>query len=137
MVTGAAGFGEATQPEPTLPAPWTQVASSGFEITPPAAPAAGAAKPTGPPDSPVEVEFKPTPAYSAEARDARIEGTVALDVEFSASGTVHVIRVIEGLGYGLDDLAVSAAEQMRFSPAVRNGQRVDTRAVVHIVFRMT
>ena len=80
----------------------------------------------------MEVEFKPTPAYSAEARDARIEGTVALDVEFSASGTVHVIRVIEGLGYGLDDLAVSAAEQMRFSPAVRNGLSEWTHAPLSI-----
>lgn len=136
VVTGVAGFGAPAAPEPEPP-PLAQAAvASGFEVDPPDAPAAGAAVPKGPPDTPVEIEFKPTPEYSAEARAAGIEGDVSLEVEFSAAGVVRVLRVIEGLGHGLDARAIRAAEQMRFTPAVRNGQPIDTRAVVSIVFRL-
>ena len=136
VVTGIAGFGAPAAPEaePQSAAPVVMV--SGFEVDLPDAPAAGVAVPLGPPDSPVEIEFKPTPEYSAEARAAGIEGNVLLRVEFSAAGVVRVLCVIEGLGYGLDALAVRAAEQMRFTPAVRKGRRVDTRAVVSIMFRL-
>ena len=136
VVTGVAGFGAPAAPE-AEPPPLAQAAvASGFEVELPDAPAAGAAVPKGPPDYPVEIEFKPTPEYSAEARAAGIEGDVSLEVEFSAAGVVRVLRVIEGLGHGLDARAVSAAEQLRFTPALRNGQPVDTRAVVSIVFRL-
>ena len=136
VVTGVAGFGAPAAPEAKPPSLAQAAMASGFEVDLPDAPAAGAAVPTGPPDAPVEIEFKPTPEYSAEARAAGIEGNVSLEVEFSAAGVVRVLRVIEGLGHGLDARAVRAAEQMRFTPAVRNGQRVDTRAVVSIVFRL-
>ena len=135
VVTGVAGFGAPAAPEAEPPPLASAVMASGFEVELPDAPAA-AAVPTGPPDSTVEIEFKPTPEYSAEARAAGIEGNVSLEIEFSATGVVRVLRVIEGLGHGLDALAVRAAEQMRFTPAVRNGRRVDTRAVVSIVFRL-
>ncbi|MXW36678.1 MAG: TonB family protein [Acidobacteria bacterium] len=136
VVTGVAGFGTRAAPEAEPPPSAPAAMASGFEADLPDVPAPEAAAPRGPPDSPVEVEFKPTPEYSAEARAARIEGNVLLEVEFSAAGTVRVLRVVEGLGYGLDALAVRAAEQMRFTPAVRNGRRVDTRSVVSIVFRL-
>ena len=136
VVTGVAGFGAPAAPE-AEPPPLAQAAmASGFEVDLPDAPVAGAAVPTGPLDSPVEIEFKPTPEYSAEARAAGIEGDVSLEVEFSATGVVRVLRVIKGLGHGLDARAIRAAEQMRFTPAVRNGRQVDTRAVVSIVFRL-
>lgn len=136
VVTGVAGFGAPAAPEAEPQPPAPAAMDSGFEVELPDAPAAEAAAPEGPPDSPVEIEFKPTPEYSAEARAAGIEGDVLLEVEFSAAGAVRVLRVIEGLGYGLDALAVRAAEEMRFTPAMRNGRRVDTRSVVSIVFRL-
>jgi hypothetical protein len=36
----------------------------------------------------------------------------------------------------LDEAAVAAANKMRFKPALRNGQVVDSAAVVHVVFQM-
>lgn len=134
VATGVAGFGAPAAPEaePPLAPPAT---ASGFEVDLPDPPPAAAA-PSDPSDSPVEIEFKPTPEYSAEARAEGIEGDVLLEVEFSAAGVVRVLRVIKGLGYGLDTLAVRAAEEVRFTPAVRNGQPVDTRAVVTIMFRL-
>jgi TonB family protein len=81
---------------------------------------------------PMEVVFVPKPEYSAEARQRKIEGDVVLQVTFSASGEVKVLRVVQGLGYGLDEAAESAARQIRFHPAEQDGQPVDTTANVRM-----
>jgi len=85
---------------------------------------------------PAEVVFKPTPAYTAEARNLRIEGEVVLEVVFEATGKLRVVRVVQGLGHGLDENATHAAEQIRFKPAKRDGQPSDYTALVHIVFQL-
>jgi outer membrane biosynthesis protein TonB len=90
----------------------------------------------GPAVEPVVILAKPKPVYSAEALKMNLEGEVLLDVIFPASGgTVHVNRVIKGLGHGLDEAAARAAEQIKYKPALSNGHPVDFPAVVHIVFQ--
>jgi hypothetical protein len=85
----------------------------------------------------VVILAKPKPMYSAEALKLNLEGEVLLDVIFPASGgEVRVNRVIKGLGHGLDESAVRAAEQIKYKPALSNGHPVDFPAVVHIVFQM-
>ena len=85
---------------------------------------------------PVEVLSKPSPNYTDEARRLKIEGAVVLEVEFLAGGSVRVVKVLRGLGYGLDENATSAAQQIQFKPATVEGRPVDFRATVHIVFRL-
>jgi TonB family protein len=85
---------------------------------------------------PAEVISKPTPAYTPEARNLRIEGEVVLEVVFEASGKLRILRVVRSLGHGLDEAAVNAAEQIRFKPAKRDGQPSDSTALVHIVFQL-
>lgn len=85
---------------------------------------------------PAEILFKPTPVYTQEARNLRIEGEVLLEVVLEASGSLHVVRVVRGLGHGLDDNAVKAAQQIHFKPAVRNGQPTDSTVVLHIIFQL-
>jgi TonB family protein len=85
---------------------------------------------------PAEILWKPTPIYTAEARNSRIQGEVLLEVILEASGSLRVVRVVRALGYGLDDNAVKAAEQIRFKPATRNGQPADSTVVLHIVFQL-
>ena len=86
---------------------------------------------------PAEIISKPTPAYTVEARSLHIEGEVLLQVVFEASGKLRVVRVIRGLGHGLDEAAVQAAEQIKFKPAQREGQPADSTATLHIVFQLT
>jgi TonB family protein len=81
--------------------------------------------------------FKPSPEYTDEARNARIEGTVTLELEFTAAGDVRVLRVVRGLGHGLDEAAERAALRIRFKPAQSDGRNVDSRATVHITFRLS
>ncbi len=85
---------------------------------------------------PAEVISKPTPAYTPEARNLRVEGEVVLEVVFEASGKLRVLRVVQSLGHGLDEAAVRAAEQIRFKPAKRDGQLSDSTALIHIVFQL-
>ena len=90
----------------------------------------------GPATTPVEITFKPNPVYTDEARSLKLEGEVLLEVSFSANGTLHVNRVVRGLGHGLDEAAVAAAGKIRFKPASRGGQPVDSTAIVHVTFQL-
>jgi TonB family protein len=89
-----------------------------------------------PPVQPVVILSKPNPAYTDEARKLRIEGDVSVEVVFLASGSVRVVRVTNGLGHGLDEAAIHAAEQIRFKPALQDGKPADFPATVHIEFQL-
>lgn len=91
---------------------------------------------TGPPQVPVEILSKPKPDYTEEARKQKVEGEVLVRVVFTAAGEVRVLDVVKGLGHGLDQNALRAAQQIKFKPAERNGQPVDSTATVHIVFEL-
>ena len=114
-----------------------EVQTAGFDqrASAPAQPSVAAV--TKPIDQPVEIVFKPTPEYTDEARGARIEGTVSLELEFTAAGDVRVLRVVRGLGHGLDEAAQRAALRIRFKPAQSENRPVDSRATVHITFRLS
>jgi TonB family protein len=85
---------------------------------------------------PAEITFKPQPAYTDEGRKLKIQGEVLLDVVFSATGQIHVVKVVRGLGHGLDESAVRAAEKIQFKPALKDGQPADFEAVLHITFQL-
>ena len=87
--------------------------------------------------TPVEILFKPKPVYTMDARDARVEGEVSLEVVFLATGEIRVGRVLRGLGHGLDEAAQQAAALVRFKPATRGGVPVDTPATIRITFALT
>jgi TonB family protein len=91
---------------------------------------------SGPATTAVEITYKPNPVYTQEARDLKLEGEVLLEVEFSAGGQLHVNRVVKGLGHGLDEAAIAAANKMRFKPATHYGQPMASTAIVHVVFQL-
>lgn len=59
--------------------------------------------------------------YTQEAIDNRVEGAVKLRLTLDAQGNVTKVEVLEGLGFGLDENAVAAAEKFLFEPAEING----------------
>ena len=131
------GFGNGVANPPTSSGRQGTVQSSGFgdqtvaADAPKKKTAAG-----GPADTPVDILDKPRPEYTAEGRNLKLEGDVVIDVVFLANGTMQVNRVISGLGHGLDEAAVRAAQQIKFKPAKRDGQPVDYPARVRIEFRL-
>jgi TonB family protein len=86
--------------------------------------------------TPIEVVSKPAVQYTAEARQLRIEGDVVLRVTFTANGQVIVQSVVQGLGHGLDEEARRVAQLIRFHPATRNGQPVDSTTTIRITFQL-
>lgn len=84
----------------------------------------------------VQVISHPTPEYTPEAKQLKIQGDVVLEVRFSADGRVHVIRVVRGLGHGLDEQAIRVAEATHFKPATRDGKPVDTTTYYRIDFQL-
>ena len=114
------------------------VQSSGFQsaqVTPVVAKTAKVAD-EPPPTQAVSILSKPNPVYTDEARKLGIEGEVLLDVVFLASGQIKVEGVLKGLGHGLDESAIRAAQQIRFKPALQDGRAVDFPATVHMVFQI-
>lgn len=84
----------------------------------------------------VQILFHPTPEYTPEAKQMRIQGEVVLEVRFAADGTVQVIRVVHGLGHGLDEQAIHAAEQTKFKPATKGGRAIDMTTYYRIDFQL-
>jgi TonB family protein len=76
------------------------------------------------------------PAYSRQAWERKIEGVVTVLAEFDADGNAKVLRIVKGLGFGLDENAIAAVQQWRFAPAYRNGRRVSVIANIDVVFSM-
>ena len=82
--------------------------------------------------SPVPIR-QPKPAYTPGALAAKIQGSVTLEVEVLANGTVGNVRVLKSLDriYGLDQEAIRAAKNWFFVPARSAGRPVDT--IVHLI----
>jgi len=85
---------------------------------------------------PVEILSKPSPQYTEEARQLRVQGEVVLSVVFRADGTIAVVSVVKALGHGLDQMAAQAASQIRFKPAQQGGRPTDFPAILRIEFRL-
>jgi len=78
------------------------------------------------------------PDYTAEAKAARIEGMVQLDVTIKADGTVADVKVAKSLDevLGLDKQAVNAAKQWTFKPATKDGKPVAVQVAVQMTFTL-
>ena len=131
------GFGEALAGAKAPSPPKRAIADTGFSDATPAPKSQRVAAAPQRVDMPLQVLSKPNPAYTPEAREMRVEGEVSLEVEFGASGNVKVLRVVRGLGHGLDEEAIRAAEKIKFKPAQSGGQSVDFKTTVHISFRLS
>lgn len=86
--------------------------------------------------SPPEVLSEPRPRYTEEARLLRVQGEVTLQVCFGVDGRVEVLRIVNGLGHGLDEEARLVAGQIRFKPARKDGQPTDHVTYIHILFQL-
>ena len=76
------------------------------------------------------------PDYTEEARRRSLSGDVVLEIVVRADGRVGAVRILQGLGSGLDQRAVEAVRQWRFSPARRFGTPVDVLVEVAVEFRL-
>jgi protein TonB len=113
-------------------------------IEPPAAgimQAAGQGQSQPPPPAPSNVTepvlvSQVQPAYTNEAKEARVRGTIELLATVREDGTVMVDKVTKGLGYGLDEAAVAAVEQWKFIPGKKDGKPVSVTTSILVNFSL-
>jgi TonB family protein len=112
------------------------VSTAGFSNNIGGAPTQVAIQSNEPAFIPPVVISEPHPQYTPEAAQLRIQGEVTLQVRFLSTGQVEVLRVVNGLGHGLDEAAKRVAEQIRFKPAEKDGHPVDHTTLIHITFQL-
>jgi len=84
-----------------------------------------------------ECIYCPDPEYSDEARKAKYQGTVLLDVIVTADGRVLDPRVIKGPGLGLEEKAMAQVKNWKMRPAIGpNGRPVNCRVQIEVLFRL-
>jgi TonB family protein len=74
--------------------------------------------------------------YTEDARRAGVEGDVVLEIVVRSDGSVGEVTIKKGLGQGLNERAVQAVRQWRFSPAHRKGAPVDVVVEVSVEFKL-
>lgn len=74
------------------------------------------------------------PEYSEEARRIKLSGGIAMVVEFLQDGTVGEVKIVQGLGFGLDEKAAEAIRRSIFLPAVKAARFVPARVPMTISF---
>lgn len=88
-------------------------------------------------DSPPASLARKLPAYSMQARQMRIQGTVVLKVLVNELGTVDQVVVQSGIdGAGLNDATVRAARQWTYRPAMKDGVPVKVWTVERVTFKI-
>ena len=78
------------------------------------------------------------PPYTADAMRARIQGSVLLECVVETDGRVNRIHIVRSLDavFGLDQEAVKAAEQWRFTPGTRDGAPVPVLVTIEMTFSL-
>ena len=87
-------------------------------------------------EAPEVLEYTTPPLYSGEARSRGVEGIVVVRARVGIDGRARSLRIVSGLGAGLDQNALVALRQWRFKPGTRNGIAEPMDADVDIEFSL-
>ena len=80
--------------------------------------------------------YTPDPDYSDQARKAKYQGTVKMNVIADKQGTVSRVEITDALGLGLDEKSVEKVRVWRFKPGLRNGEPVFVEMSVEVEFHL-
>lgn len=81
--------------------------------------------------------YCPNPQFSVDAMKAKIQGTVLLSAIITADGRATNIRVVRGIGYGLDENAIEAVRHWRFKAALGPDRKpAHVTAPIEVIFHI-
>jgi TonB family protein len=78
----------------------------------------------------------PDPEYPWTVQRRGTQGTIVLAVAINKSGGVDKVKVVRRLDPDLDQAAVDAVKEWRFSPAEKNGEAVSFQTLVEMSFSL-
>jgi len=76
------------------------------------------------------------PEFSEQARKDKVSGIVTVNFLVDENGNPTHVRVMRGLGHGLDMEAVAAVKQYKFKPAMRDGKPVPFELNTEVNFQI-
>ena len=82
------------------------------------------------------ITYNPEPEFSDEARKKKIDGVVTLSMVVTSEGNTDQIKVVKGLGHGLDEKAMDAVSKWKFQPATKDGKPVSVEIAVEVDFHL-
>jgi len=85
---------------------------------------------------PPKVIFQKDPSFSEQARRAKYQGTVVLLLTVDKAGQVRNLRILDPLGFGLDQKAVESVSTWRFNPGTKDGEPVDMEIAIEVDFHL-
>ena len=87
--------------------------------------------------TPPRIIRQTTPSYTPSAIEAKVQGTVIFQAVIRKNGQVDSFKVLEGLGYGLEEKAIEEiSNHWRFRPGMLKGKAVDVLATIEIQFKL-
>ena len=82
------------------------------------------------------VIFRVEPVYAEDARKVKHQGIVVLWAIVRKDGSLEILKLVRGLGLGLDESAITALKQWRFRPGMKDGVPVDVALNVEVSFTL-
>jgi periplasmic protein TonB len=76
------------------------------------------------------------PEFTDEARRAKLQGSVSIRLIVDRQGNPQDVQVVHPLGMGLDEKAVEAVRQYKFSPAMYQGHPVAVQMIIRVNFHL-
>jgi len=80
--------------------------------------------------------YTPEPEFSEEARKAKYQGVVVLNIIVGTDGRVHNPRVVRSLGMGLDEKAIEGVKTWKFDPSKKDGRAVAVEMNIEVAFNL-
>jgi periplasmic protein TonB len=80
--------------------------------------------------------FQVDPEFSEEARKAKVAGIVVVNLQVGPDGLPRNVRVVQGIGMGLNEKAIEAVRQYKFKPAMENGKPVTVEMNIEVNFQI-
>lgn len=121
--------------EPEVDLPETDVVFDIPEGPPPSPEPEGPIQVGGDVQAPVKLHY-PQPQYTEIARKARLQGVVIVQAIIDKSGNVTNVKLLKGLGMGLDQAAIDAIKKWKFEPATLHGKPVSVYYNLTVNFRL-
>jgi TonB family protein len=82
------------------------------------------------------ITYNPQPEYTEEARKNQVSGVIRIQMILGADGNIYAIIPLNGLPNGLTEKAIKAAKQIKFIPAIKDGQPVSQWVTIEYSFRV-
>ena len=87
-------------------------------------------------DNRVIILHRERPRYTNAARKAKEQGIIVLSIEFRVDGTIRVLKIVRGLGFGLNEQAVAAVQKIIFLPQIKDGAFVNMSSNLEMSFNL-